>query len=153
MSIKKLLISLILCFFVAYAGSVVTLPAITTWYTTLHKPFFNPPNYVFGPVWSLLYLMIALALAKVWSMKKKTTRALQVFALQLGLNLLWSFVFFGMHLLLGGLMVIIFLWIVIYKTVIAFLPLSKPAAYLLIPYLLWVSYAAILNLAIVVLNF
>lgn len=152
MKFSKLLFSLVICFAVATAGSAVTVPAIMSWYTTLHKPFFTPPNYVFGPVWTLLYLFMAIALAIVWS-KKKAAHALQFFFLQLGLNLLWSVVFFGLQQPFAGLIVIVLLWFAIAKTIKDFASFSQVAAYLLAPYLIWVSYATLLNLAIVVLNF
>ncbi|HVA96650.1 MAG TPA: TspO/MBR family protein [Candidatus Acidoferrales bacterium] len=153
MSVKKLLISLVICLAVAYAGSAVTIPSIMTWYATLHKPFFTPPNYIFGPVWTLLYLMMALALAKIWSSQKKNKQALQFFFIQLGLNFVWSLVFFGLHVPFIAFTFILLLWAAIFITAKLFLPISRAAAYLLIPYLMWVSYAAILNLAIVIMNF
>ncbi len=153
MKFSKLFFSLIICFAVAGAGSAVTLNAISTWYAILNKPIFNPPNTIFGPVWTLLYLLMSISLAIVWSQKKKTISALQMFFAQLGLNFLWSYVFFGLHLPFGGLIVIILLWAAIFQTIKRFSPISKYAAYLLYPYLAWVSFAAILNLAIVILNF
>lgn len=152
MSILKLLISCVICFTVAYAGSSITVPAIQTWYQTLHKPFFTPPNYIFAPVWTLLYLLMAVAMALVWSSKKKKKLALQLFFLQLCLNFLWSAVFFGLHSPFAAFTVIVLLWIAIFMTYKSFLPISKNAAYLLIPYLLWVSFAALLNVSIVLLN-
>jgi translocator protein len=153
MSISRLLISLVICAAVAYAGSAITIPSIMSWYTTLHKPFFNPPNYVFGPVWTLLYILMAIALALIWSSKKKKKLALQLFFVQLGLNFLWSVVFFGLHFPFFAFTVIILLWGAIFMTCKLFKPISRLAAYLLIPYLLWVSFAAILNVSIVMLNF
>lgn len=154
MSIAKLILSFILCFAVAAAGSAVTIPSITTWYTTLTKPFFTPPNAIFGPVWTLLYLLMAISLAIVWNkpQKKQTKKALQLFFIQLTLNFLWSFVFFGMHQIFTGLIVIVLLWAAIFQTITYFFPIAKKAAYLLIPYILWVSFAAMLNLALAVLN-
>jgi translocator protein len=153
MSIPRLLISLFICAAVAYAGSAVTVPSIMSWYATLHKPFFNPPNYVFGPVWTILYLLMAVSLALIWSSKKNNKLALRLFFIQLGLNLLWSVVFFGLHSPFTAFTVILFLWAAIFMTAKLFLPISRAASYLLIPYLLWVSFAAVLNLAIVILNF
>ena len=147
--------SLVLCFAIAYAGSAVTLPSINTWYPTLAKPFFNPPNYVFGPVWTILYFLMAVSLALIWSAPKKkhTKQAIQYFMTQLALNFLWSLVFFGFHLPLFALFVILFLWAAIFKSILQFLSISQTAAFLMIPYLIWVSFATILNLAIVFLNF
>jgi translocator protein len=153
MQLTKLLISLAICFAVAYAGSAVTVPSIQTWYPTLHKPFFTPPNYIFAPVWTLLYILMAVALALIWSSKKRKKPAMQCFFTQLGMNFLWSAVFFGLHSPFAAFTVIFFLWAAIFITYRLFLPISRNAAYLLIPYLLWVTFAGVLNLAIVVLNF
>jgi tryptophan-rich sensory protein len=154
MKIKKLGISLLLCFVVAFLGSLVTTPSIDTWYVTLQKPSFNPPNWVFGPVWTVLYFLIGVSLFLIWSKKTKNKdkKPLQFFLLQLGLNLLWSIVFFGLHSPIGAFITIVLLWAAIFYTIILFYKVSKNAAYLLIPYLLWVSFATLLNLAIVILN-
>jgi tryptophan-rich sensory protein len=155
-TIWKLLASFVLCFLVAYAGSMITLPAISTWYETINKPFFNPPNFVFGPVWTLLYALMAIAFFLVWKShagKQQKEKAYIFFYAQLFLNLFWSIAFFGLQQPLLGLIVILVLWGLIKKTIAYFRPISKQAAYLLYPYLLWVSYATILNFAIAVLNF
>lgn len=154
MKIKKLGISLLLCFVVAFLGSLVTTPSIDTWYVTLQKPSFNPPNWVFGPVWTVLYFLMGVSLFLIWSKKTKNKdkKPLQFFLLQLGLNLLWSIVFFGLHSPIGAFITIVLLWAAIFYTIILFYKVSKNAAYLLIPYLLWVSFATLLNLAIVILN-
>lgn len=154
MKIKKLGISLLLCFVVAFLGSLVTTPSIDTWYVTLQKPSFNPPNWVFGPVWTVLYFLMSVSLFLIWSKKTKNKdkKPLQFFLLQLGLNLLWSIVFFGLHSPIGAFITIVLLWAAIFYTIILFYKVSKNAAYLLIPYLLWVSFATLLNLAIVILN-
>ena len=131
----------------------MTIPSITTWYTTLNKPFFNPPNVVFGPVWTLLYLFMAIAMALVWSSsKKQKNTALQLFLIQLALNFLWSLVFFSWHLIAGAFIVIVLLWITLFLTIKRFLPISKAAGYLLMPYIAWVSFAGLLNLTILFLN-
>lgn len=153
---KKFLASLGLCFFVAYAGSIVTQPSIATWYATLNKPFFNPPNWVFGPVWTLLYFFMAVSFYLIWKKggkaKKAKGAALNVFLVQLSFNFLWSLIFFGFHLPFLGLVTILALWVSIFLTIRAFYKLSAIAAYLLIPYLAWVSFATLLNLFIVLLN-
>lgn len=155
-NVLRLLAAFLLCFSVAYAGSAVTMPAIGEWYATLQKPPFNPPNAVFGPVWTMLYSFMAIALFLVWNTKAERTKkesAYRIFYIQLFLNLLWSITFFGLQQPLLGLVVIILLWISIKKTIQAFLPIKKAAGYLFYPYLAWVSFAALLNFSIAVLNF
>lgn len=154
MNIKKLIVSLVLCFAVAFLGSLVTTPSIDSWYATLQKPSFNPPNWIFGPVWTVLYFLMGVSLYMVWNQAKgkKSKKAIQVFLVQLALNFLWSVAFFGFHAPTVAFITIVILWGTILYTILLFYKLSKPAAYLLIPYLLWVSFATILNLAIVVLN-
>lgn len=154
-NIYKLLISLAVCQLVALMGSIVTFPAIGGWYRTLNKPIFNPPNWIFGPVWTILFLLMGYSLFLVWKKGIKTKKnkvAILVFFCQLGLNFLWSFFFFGLHLPLLAFFEIIVLWIAISLTIVKFWKISKPAAYLLYPYLAWVSFATILNLSIVILN-
>ncbi len=150
----KLLVSLILCYGVAFAGSLVTTPSITSWYNTLNKPFFNPPNWIFGPVWTLLYTLMAFSLFLVWKEKtsKKTKPALIAFGVQLVLNFLWSFMFFYLHQPLLAFIAIVALWISILLTIKKFNTVSKTASQLLIPYILWVTFASLLNLTIVLLN-
>lgn len=155
MKYTKLIIALILCYFVAFAGSTVTTPAIDTWYASLNKPFFNPPNWVFGPVWTVLYGLMGVAMYLVWNkgLKGKKERfAMKVFFAQLFANFMWSFVFFGLESPVGGLVVILLLWAGIFYTIRLFKKIDKTAAYLLVPYLLWVSFATLLNLFIVILN-
>lgn len=158
MKILKFVFSIGVCFFIAFLGSAITLPSISTWYATLDKPFFSPPNWIFGPVWTTLYFLMGIALYLVISDKKKVIRkqartAVFVFGVQLIFNLLWSLVFFGLHQPLLAFIVIVALWYSIFMTIKYFYKISKPAAYLLIPYIGWVSFASILNLAIAVLNF
>ncbi len=152
---KIFAISLLVCFTVAFAGSAVTTPSIDTWYATLQKSWFNPPNWLFGPVWTLLYFLMSASLALVWNHglhSKKIRRAVTFFFAQLALNFLWSFVFFGLHLPFVAFAVITALWMSILKTIQVFRPISPRAAYLLYPYLAWVSFAALLNLSIALLN-
>lgn len=155
MNYLKLLASLGLCFFVAFAGSYVTTPNIDTWYATLNKPFFNPPNWIFGPVWTLLYALMGISLYLVWNKNKYTKKdklALLVFCIQLFLNFFWSFSFFGLEMPLLAFFVMLAMWVAIFYTIVLFKKINKTAAYLLIPYLLWVSFATLLNLFIVILN-
>ncbi len=155
MNILKLIFSIGVCFLVAGIGSAFTLPSIPSWYAQLNKPFFSPPNFLFGPVWTVLYLLMGISLYIVWNKNlknKNKDKAIKTFILQLVLNLLWSLIFFGLHQPLLAFITIIILWISILMTIKYFYKISKPAAYLLIPYILWVSFASILNLAIVGLN-
>jgi len=136
-------------------GSIFTGQSVDSWYQTLIKPEFNPPSWVFGPVWTILYLMMAVAAFFVWQKglnKKAVKCALLVFVIQLALNVLWSFLFFGLQNPFFAFIELIILWIAILLTIIKFYKVSKPAAWLLIPYILWVSFAAILNFAIWQLN-
>ncbi|MFC1511198.1 TspO/MBR family protein [Candidatus Margulisiibacteriota bacterium] len=150
----KLLISLAVVFLAGFIGQIYTMPSIPTWYATLNKPFFNPPNWIFGPVWTSLYVLMAVAAWLVW--QKDWSRAVKIalgfFIGQLALNSLWSIIFFGLHLPLWAFIEIIVLWLAILLTIFKFKALSQPAAWLLVPYILWVSFAAVLNLMIVVLN-
>jgi tryptophan-rich sensory protein len=132
---------------------VFTTSSIPTWYASLIKPSFNPPNWIFGPVWTTLYLLMGISLYLVWIRgAKKNRTALIWFGSQLALNSIWSILFFGLKSPLSAFIEIIFLWITILITIIYFYKTSKPAAYLLIPYILWVSFAAVLNISIVILN-
>lgn len=140
--------SLLICFGVSVLGAAITTPAIGNWYASLNKPFFNPPNWIFGPVWTLLYFLMAISLSIIWN----KNGAKKIFFLQLFLNFLWSFVFFYFHQPLLAFIVIILLWTTILKTILDFKKISPLAAGLLVPYILWVSFALILNLSIVILN-
>jgi tryptophan-rich sensory protein len=148
----KLSVSVVLCLFVGFLGSLVTTPAIGSWYAGIAKPAFNPPNRVFGPVWTTLFVLMGIALYLVWAKKGEKGFAITLFIVQLGLNLLWSVFFFGLGMPLLAFADIIVLWSAILLTMLAFHKVSKPAAYLLIPYIVWVSFASVLNLAIVILN-
>lgn len=151
----KLSASIILCLLAGFIGSFFTASSISSWYSTLAKPFFNPPNYLFGPVWTLLYILMGISLYIIWTKKsnpKQKKFAIYLFAIQLILNTLWSILFFGLQNPLLAFIEIIFLWAAILLTIINFKKISKPAAYLLIPYILWVSFAAILNFSLYYLN-
>ena len=136
-----------ICLGAGLLGMIFTSPAIPGWYASLVKPSFNPPNWIFAPVWNLLYTMMAAALFIVSGTKSSRERSLAVytFAGQLSLNAAWSAVFFGAQSPLGGLVVIILLWLAILLTIQRFRPISRYAAWLLVPYLLWVSFASVLN--------
>jgi benzodiazapine receptor len=150
----KLVASVILCQIAGFLGSLFTTPAIPTWYATLKKPFFTPPNWIFSPVWISLFILMGISLFFVWRRQghPQFKKALIFFFVQLILNILWSLAFFGLRLPLLGLMDIILLWIAILLTIQHFSKVSKFAAALLLPYLLWVSFAALLNFSLWILN-
>jgi len=151
----KFIASIIICQAAGFIGSLFTTPAIPNWYAALEKPSFTPPGGVFGPVWTALYLMMGVSLFLVWRSTENTPRrraALAVFMLQLILNILWSVFFFGLRSPLAGLVDIAALWIMIMLTIVLFSRMSKTAAWLLVPYFLWVSFATLLNASILVLN-
>ena len=149
--IYKLIISILLPFLASAIGGFFTASSVSTWYVTLNKPAFNPPSWIFGPVWTILYLMIGMSLYLVW-INKYNKIAFTVFGIQLFLNALWSILFFGLQNPLLALVEIIFLWASIFITIIYFYKLNKISAYLLVPYILWVTFAAILNFSIFILN-
>ena len=151
----KLAASVVLCMLAGFVGRIFTTPKIDGWYAGLNKPSFNPPGWLFGPVWTALYVMMAIALYLVWRKglaAKGVKVALAVFLVQLALNALWSFAFFGAESPLAGLVVIVALWAMIAASIAAFAPISRAAAALLVPYILWVTFAAILNASIYLLN-
>jgi len=136
-------------------GSVFTTPSITGWYAGIIKPALNPPAWIFGPVWTTLFALMGIAAFLVWKKgleRRDVKIALGIFAGQLVLNTLWSIIFFGLHSPGGALVEIVFLWLAILATIIAFYKISRPAAWLLIPYIAWVSFAAYLNFTIWMLN-
>lgn len=136
-------------------GSIFTTPSISNWYAGLIKPSLNPPAWVFGSVWTTLFALMGIAAFLIWKKglnHKNVKTALIVFIGQLVLNTLWSIIFFGLHSPGGALIEIIFLWFAILATIIVFSKISKPAAWLLVPYILWVSFAIYLNYAIWALN-
>ncbi|MDE2498581.1 MAG: tryptophan-rich sensory protein [Alphaproteobacteria bacterium] len=147
-------LGLILAPFLAGAiGAYFTMPNIATWYAFLTRPWWTPPAYVFGPVWTALYALMAVAIYLAWRSGGAERRLIaSVFVAQLVLNALWSIVFFGMHSPAMALAVIAMLWLSIAWLIMLVAPRARTAAWLLVPYLLWVSYAATLNLGIVVLN-
>jgi translocator protein len=152
----KISIFVVTCLVVGYFSGQTTRESITVWYPTLVKPFFNPPNWIFAPVWSSLYLLIGIAAGLVWNRidfeKEAVKKGLSLFAVQLGLNALWSYLFFGLHNPMLAFFEIIVLWLFIFETIKAFQIVDKVAAKLLYPYLAWVSFATILNGSIWFLN-
>ena len=151
----KITFSVLACLILGGLSGISTTSAITGWYSTLIKPSFNPPNWIFGPAWTLLYILMGISFALIWNKgieKKEIKNALGIFVFQLILNLSWSFLFFGMQNPAIAFIDIIVLWFAIILTIKKFLPINRTAAYLLIPYLLWVSFASLLNTSIWYLN-
>jgi benzodiazapine receptor len=150
----EMVLSLIICFAAAAIGSAFTAPAIPVWYAGLAKPVFNPPNWLFGPVWTLLYFLMAVSLylVRITPVKNNPHRAEILFYTQLFLNVLWSVIFFGLKNLLAAYLEIILLLIALLLTWQKFREISKTAANLLLPYIAWVTFAALLNLSVVFLN-
>jgi tryptophan-rich sensory protein len=147
--------SLLLPLLAGGAGGIATSKSVDTWYRTLRKPSFNPPGWVFGPVWTTLYMMMGIAhyLVERKQVEANIARPARIFyGLQLALNTLWSLLFFGKRSPLAALVEIVFLWLAILLTIITFARISRKAALLLLPYLLWVSFAAVLNGAVWRLN-
>src|SRR3990167_10409626 len=149
------ILSLLIPLTTGFLGALVTTPAIPTWYATLQKPVFTPPNWLFGPAWTTLYIFMGISLYLVWRKWMQhplVPRSLLLFGIQLIMNLGWSIVFFGLKSPLFAFVHIIILWCFIILTIISFFKISRVAGLLLIPYLLWVTYASILNGSIVFLN-
>lgn len=151
----KLIIALIVPQLFAIVGSLFTNSSLNTWYAFIAKPSFNPPNWIFGPVWITLFFLMGVASFLIWrkGLKKREIKfALVIFVFQLILNLFWSYLFFTLQNPGIAFTEIISLWFAILATFLAFYQISKPAAYLLIPYILWVAFAAVLNFSIWNLN-
>jgi len=149
----KLVIAIVVAELAGVIGSVFTVSAIPSWYAGLVKPTLNPPSWIFGPVWVTLYALMGVALWLIWkSDSPQKIKAIWLFAAQLVLNAIWSPVFFGLHSIGDALAIIVLLWAAIVLTIFVFAKVSKTAAYLLIPYILWVSFASYLNYAIWILN-
>ncbi len=151
----KLLISVFFCQLAGSVGSVFTASSLKDWYFLLEKPVFNPPSWVFFPVWTLLYTLMGISLYIVWEkgLKNKDVKiALVIFGAQLFLNSLWSYLFFALRSPYYAFIETVFLWIAILLTILQFRKISKIASYLLVPYLLWVSFASLLNYYLWVIN-
>ena len=154
--ISRIAIVVIICLAVGYLSGMVTRASITTWYPTLVKPSFNPPNWIFAPVWTSLYVMMGIAAGLIWNQittqKTAVTKALQFFIIQLVLNALWSYLFFGLHNLMLATIEVVLLWLMIFETYSQFAKINKTASYLMLPYLAWVSFASVLTASIWWLN-
>lgn len=152
----KITISISVCLLVAFLASFATQSSVKTWFVTIEKPFFNPPSWLFAPVWTLLYIMMGIAVGLIWSSdfkdRKMVKSAMIIFGIQLGLNALWSILFFGLRNPLLAFIEILLLWLFIFETIKAFRPIDCLASKLLYPYLAWVSFATILNASIWWLN-
>jgi benzodiazapine receptor len=151
----KLIIAVLTPICAGLIGSIFTVQSIPTWYATLVKPELSPPNWIFGPAWTTLYILMGIAAFLVWKkeIKNKAVKtALIVFAGQLLLNTIWSIIFFGMQNPFWAFIDIIALWIAIVINIIFFYKVSRPAALLLLPYILWISFASYLNYSIWMLN-
>ena len=151
----NLLLCIIICEVAGIAGSVFTIPSIPVWYASLQKPGFSPPNWIFAPVWTALFALMGISLYLVVKQglgKREVRTAVFVFAVQLALNAIWSFLFFGLQNPYLGLVEIAILWVAILLTTTKFYPIDRRASYLLVPYILWVTFAAFLNCSIWMLN-
>jgi benzodiazapine receptor len=153
--IARIILCIAICQLAGIIGSVFTASSVTTWYTTLVKPWFTPPGSVISAVWIALFALMGLSLFLIWQKGISTADskiALGVFAAQLLANVLWSYAFFGLQSPLAGVVVIVVLWLLILQSILRFWPISKDAALLLVPYIIWVSFAAFLNYTFLRLN-
>ncbi len=153
--LAKLIVAILVPQAAGALGSLFTAPSISTWYSTLIKPSFNPPSWIFAPVWTALFLLMGIAAFLVWKRgweKREVRIALGIFGGQLILNILWSALFFGLHSPLAAFVEVIILWLAILGTILVFRKISKTAAWLLVPYILWVSFASLLNFSLMILN-
>jgi len=150
----KLFVALILPLSIGAFAGMFTSEAIPGWYATLNRPSFNPPNWLFGPVWTTLYLLMGISLYLIWKEKKSKERnfAMLIFLIQLALNFAWSYIFFYFNKIGFAFAEIILLWLSIVLMIIRFYKIKPITAYINIPYLLWVSFASMLNLSYYLLN-
>ncbi|MEI7512910.1 MAG: TspO/MBR family protein [Candidatus Uhrbacteria bacterium] len=154
-NIINFVLSIAICETAGLIGSVFTFSSIPTWYAALVKPPLNPPSWVFGPVWTILYALMGIAAFLIWQKlekNKKAKESLMLFGLQLTLNTLWSIVFFGLQMPGLAFIIIVMMWLAIAGTIFSFAKISRTAAYLLVPYLIWVSFASYLNFGLWFLN-
>lgn len=153
---SKMMVMMVTCVVIGYISGILTRGDVDTWYTTLVKPVFNPPNWIFAPMWTTLFILMGIAAGLVWDRIETQTetvkKGLLFFAIQLALNVLWSILFFKLHNPMLALIEIIVLWLMIYETFVQFNKVNKIAGYLFIPYLLWVTFALVLNASIWWLN-
>lgn len=154
MRLISLFFSFVLCFAVAGIGGAWSTGEVSGWYRTLRRPAIAPPDWVFAPAWTLLYALMSIALWRVWLAPPSSTRswALAIFAVQLTLNLTWSWIFFRQHAIGAALAEVVGLWIAIATSVVLFARVAPAAAWLMVPYLAWVTFATALNAAFWRLN-
>jgi tryptophan-rich sensory protein len=152
----KIIITVAICLAVGYLSSIVTQSGIKIWYSTIEKPSFNPPNWIFAPVWTLLFIFMGISAGLIWNKLDSNTelvkKGLLFFSIQLFFNTLWSYLFFGLHNILLASIEIILLLLLIYETYLIFRKIDKKASYLLVPYMLWVGFASILTITLYFLN-
>lgn len=150
----KILVAVSLPLLVGSIAGLATSPNIKSWYAYLQKPVFSPPNWIFGPMWSLLYILMGVGLYMIWESEKGElrTRALKFFFIQLAFNFAWSFIFFEFRLIGVAFFEILLVWISVAAMIYTFYPVNKKAALLQIPYILWVTFATLLNGAVWALN-
>jgi benzodiazapine receptor len=153
-NLLKLSLCILSMLLVGGIGGFATATSITTWYAEINKPSFNPPNYLFGPVWTTLYILMGISIYMILQSPKTELRkkAIAIFCIQLFLNFCWSFIFFKFQLLGLAFIEIILMWASILTMIIVFFEINKKAALIQIPYLLWVSFASVLNGSIWFLN-
>ncbi|MCX6821702.1 MAG: tryptophan-rich sensory protein [Candidatus Aenigmarchaeota archaeon] len=154
-NIAKLILAIFVCQIAGAIGSMFTFSSIPTWYATINKPSFTPPNWLFGPVWITLYTLMGISLYLIWNKgleNKEVKSSLFIFSAQLALNALWSILFFGLKSPFYAFVEIIILWIAIAVTIFKFYKISKNAGLILLPYIIWVSIALTLNFYVCILN-
>jgi tryptophan-rich sensory protein len=154
-NLLKLIASIVLCQGAGIIGSLFTISSVDSWYRGLNKPVFTPPSRVFSPVWISLYVLMGISMFIIWRNGLATRyarRGMLLFIVQLALNSIWSYAFFGIESPLAGLIVIVVLWMFIFLTINDFRKVSMLSAVLLLPYIIWVSFAAVLNFSIFLLN-
>ncbi len=151
----KLLVSVSAPLLIGFSSGFFTITDVGSWYQTVQKPAWNPPNWIFGPVWTTLYILMGIALFLIWKKEGNNNlkkAAIILFAMQLVLNFFWSIIFFNQHQIGWALVEIVILWLSIMLTIFVFAKIAKIAAWLMVPYIAWVSFATILNFTIWQLN-
>lgn len=151
----KLLVSVSVPLLIGFSSGFFTITDVGSWYQTIQKPAWNPPNWIFGPVWTTLYILMGIALFLIWKKEgnnKLKKAAIILFAIQLVLNFFWSIIFFNQHQIGWALVEIVILWLSILLTIFVFAKIDKIAAWLMAPYIAWVTFATILNFTIWQLN-
>lgn len=153
--IPLLALFVLACLLVGGISGFLTSGEVNNWYPNLNKPLWNPPNWLFGPVWTILYVLMGIAAFLVYREgfeKREVKFALGIFSIQLALNFFWSIIFFSYKNLFASFVEIIILWVAILATIISFYPISRSAAFIMLPYLLWVTFATLLNYSLWILN-